>query len=104
MIYQETPGILRVLMGFICDLTTVLECLFWLMHVHGEASEVDAKFVNLAVDAQGSSGARLRIHDTIRSFVTASFPFRIHQKDEALKIDNRAHSCSQVQTRRSGSA
>lgn len=68
------------------DLTTVLECLFWLLRVHGEASEVDAKFVGLAVAAQTSSGARSRIHEAIRSFVTATFPFRRKQKDEALSL------------------
>lgn len=68
------------------DLTTVLECLFWLLRVHGEASEVDAKFVGLAVAAQSSSGARSRIHEAIRSFVTATSPFKRKGKDEALSL------------------
>lgn len=68
------------------DLTTVLECLFWLLRVHGEASEVDAKFVGLAVAAQSSSGARSRIHEAIRSFVTAASPFKRKGKDEALSL------------------
>lgn len=64
------------------------------MHVHGEAYEVDAKFVDLAVAAQNSLGARRIIHDAIRDFVTATLPLRLMQsRDESLEtITNLIHA------------
>lgn len=55
------------------------------MHVHGEKYEVDAKFVDLAVAAQNSLGARRFIHEAIRSFVTANFGLK-HSRDESLEM------------------
>lgn len=69
------------------DLTTVLECLFWLMSMHGETMEVDEEFVNIAVGAQSSSGARSHIHQTIWSFVNTDYNLlKLAKKDKALEM------------------
>jgi hypothetical protein len=83
--YKESPAILRLLMAYICDLATVLQCLFWIMHAHGEALEVDEQLIELALGAHAESGARDYIHQDIRSFVKATAILRLHQKDKALE-------------------
>ncbi|KIK56311.1 hypothetical protein GYMLUDRAFT_823231 [Collybiopsis luxurians FD-317 M1] len=82
--YQETPDILQLMMGYICDLTTVLQCLFWIMRVHGDALEVEPHLIELAIDAHKETGAQQFIHRKIRSFIAATPTFKLHKKDLAL--------------------
>ncbi|KIK56264.1 hypothetical protein GYMLUDRAFT_263753 [Collybiopsis luxurians FD-317 M1] len=82
--YQEAPAILQLMMGYICDLTTLLQCLFWVMRVHGEAIELEEDFIALAFDALKETGAQKLIHQKIRVFIDDTATFKLHQKDVAL--------------------
>ncbi|KIK56310.1 hypothetical protein GYMLUDRAFT_248055 [Collybiopsis luxurians FD-317 M1] len=83
--YQETPAILQLLMGYVADLTTVLQCLFWIMRAHGEAIKVEPRLTEHALLAHTETGAKQFIHQRIRSFVTATPTHKFHQKDLALR-------------------
>ncbi|KIK58824.1 hypothetical protein GYMLUDRAFT_45119 [Collybiopsis luxurians FD-317 M1] len=85
--YQETPDILQLIMGYICDLTSVLQCLFWIMRVHEaeEVLEVDPHLIELALDAHSETGAQEFIHQQVRSFITGTPTFKFHKKDLALE-------------------
>ncbi|KAF9062915.1 hypothetical protein BDP27DRAFT_1336012 [Rhodocollybia butyracea] len=88
-VYQEIPSILRLLMGYICDLTSVLQCLFWIMQGEGQSTEVDWPFIGLAMEEYESTGARNTIHAEIWHFVKPNTLFRLKQKAEALdKLDH----------------
>ncbi|KAF5356472.1 hypothetical protein D9757_012476 [Collybiopsis confluens] len=82
--YQETPAILQLLMGYICDLTNVLQCLFWIMRVHGEGAPVQSQLIETALDAHDETGAPRAIHHKIRSFMKQTSTFEFSQKDKAL--------------------
>ncbi|KAF9062737.1 hypothetical protein BDP27DRAFT_1451637 [Rhodocollybia butyracea] len=88
-VYQEIPSILRLLMGYICDLAHILQCLFWIMHGHEQAFEVNWALIALAMEEYESTGARSTIHKEIRSFVTPHMLFRLKHKAKALeKLDH----------------
>lgn len=55
------------------------------MRARGEALKVDAHLIELAIDAHEESGARVHIHQRIRSFVKDTPTYRLRQKDQALE-------------------
>ncbi|KAF9073349.1 hypothetical protein BDP27DRAFT_1417166 [Rhodocollybia butyracea] len=89
-IYQETPSILRLLMGYICDLTNVLQCIFWIMQGRGNGIEVNWALIDLAMDEHENTHARSLIHAEIRDFVTRrSIVIQATRRDEAMeKLSN----------------
>jgi len=84
-IYQETPSILRLLMGYICDLTNVLQCIFWIMQGRDNGIEVDWALIDLAMEEHENTHARSLIHAEILTFVKPGHLFRLNQRDEAME-------------------
>ncbi|KIK56303.1 hypothetical protein GYMLUDRAFT_248048 [Collybiopsis luxurians FD-317 M1] len=83
--YKEAPRILQLLMGYICDLTTVLQCLFWVMRIRGDALEVGSHLIELALKEYDEAGAQQFVHGKIRTFVDNTATFKLLQKDAALE-------------------
>ncbi|KIK56309.1 hypothetical protein GYMLUDRAFT_263785 [Collybiopsis luxurians FD-317 M1] len=82
--YQETPAILQLMMGYIADLTTVLQCLFWMMRANKEGSKVEQCHIDHAIDVHQKTGTQQVIHQKIRSFVSDSKTFKFGKKGRAL--------------------
>ncbi|KAF5365800.1 hypothetical protein D9757_012661 [Collybiopsis confluens] len=82
--YQKIPVILQLLMGYICDLSTVLQCLWWIMNAHGPAVAVEPHFIDLAIRACNESGAPEVNHRRLRAFVAGTPTFEFRKRDRAL--------------------
>ncbi|TDL13542.1 hypothetical protein BD410DRAFT_903273 [Rickenella mellea] len=68
-VYTNTPGTLRSLMGYIVDLTIVLETLFWLKAAQPKNPAVSSDDVEAAFSSYNSSEERVKVHREIRSYV-----------------------------------
>ncbi|TDL20159.1 hypothetical protein BD410DRAFT_791245 [Rickenella mellea] len=68
-VYTNTPGTLRSLMGYIVDLTIVLETLFWLKAAQPNNPAVSSDDVEAAFSLYNSSEERVKVHREIRSYV-----------------------------------
>jgi len=85
--YARTPGIIRCLMGYIVDLTIVMQALFWLMQDRGDAAIVLRKSIKSAYDTYAKKICRLKVHDEIRTFGETFTGFKVVSpkgKDETL--------------------
>ncbi|KAF9072037.1 hypothetical protein BDP27DRAFT_1418401 [Rhodocollybia butyracea] len=91
--YQEIPSNLRLLMGYICDLSSILQCLFWIMQGHDQPCEVKWTLVAQARKEYERTGARKRIHKEIWSFVKPHMLFQLGHKTKTLeKLDSMLQS------------
>jgi hypothetical protein len=72
-------------MGYIVDLTILMQSLFWLMQARGGGSAIQVKFIELAFDAYAKSGDRTKVHKEIRSYVTKTMVFKHGQRDQILE-------------------
>lgn len=89
----SSPGVIRGLMGYIVDLTIVMQSLFWLVQAGNGTNAVRPRLLKLAVAAYLESGDRARVHEEIKTFVTSSTAFKIGQKDRVLeKVVQLIHS------------
>lgn len=92
MVYQETPGVIRTLMGYIVDLTIVMQSLFWLVQSRNsrdkktKALPLDPRLIKLAIQAYRESGDRTRVHHDIQSYVGNTNAFSVaYHKDKTLE-------------------
>jgi len=86
-VYMQTPGILRVLMGYIIDLTAILECLFLLIQAqHGIGPrKVTHKLIQLALTAYGESESKPQSHQAIKALVEDTSIFQRGHRDTVLE-------------------
>ncbi|TDL28285.1 hypothetical protein BD410DRAFT_834410 [Rickenella mellea] len=68
-VYTNTPGTLRSLMGYIVDLTIVLETLFWLKAAQPKNPAVSSDDVEAAFSSYNTSEEKVKVHREIRSYV-----------------------------------
>lgn len=80
-VYLTTPQVLRALMGYIVDLTIVMQSLFWLTQARAEALSKEVRgnrvatvplterLVELAFTAYATDKHSRTVHDAIRQFV-----------------------------------
>ncbi|KAF8888607.1 hypothetical protein BD779DRAFT_1523915 [Infundibulicybe gibba] len=84
LMYQSTPSILAGLIGYIVDLTVVMQSLFWLMQSKEEGFPVTPRLILLALAAYEESGTRDSVHRDIRTFVTGTKIFQRGHRDQVL--------------------
>jgi len=68
-LYRDTPGTLRSLMGYITDLTIVLEGLFWLKMAQTANHPVSTDDIGAACSSYSNSDERVKVHREIRAYV-----------------------------------
>ncbi|KDQ56679.1 hypothetical protein JAAARDRAFT_194652 [Jaapia argillacea MUCL 33604] len=93
-IYRATPGIIRCLMGYIVDLTIVMQRLFWLTHPADSAPLTKEK-VDSTLEEYDNSNEKMEVHNRIVRFVSDAGIFRGMGKDrifEEVVALIRAHS------------
>ncbi|KAG8855416.1 hypothetical protein FRB96_007074 [Tulasnella sp. 330] len=91
-VYQQTPGILRVLMGYIIDLTAILEGLFVLLRAQSIPDEgalprpLTIGLINLTIEEYQESETKPQCHKLIKKFV-GSRPniFQVDYRDQVLQ-------------------
>jgi len=81
-IYQQTPEVLRCLMGYIIDLTLVMDHLFLEMLPLKPPRLVDVDQINMALENHKNSDAR-DVHHQIRKYVEKSTFAKILQSNNA---------------------
>lgn len=75
--YQKTPGVIRCLMGYIIDLTAVLEGVFVLLQAQGIQQHLSRTVINLALKAYQDEGSPMRrCHQDIRDYVETKNVFQ----------------------------
>src|SRR4051794_2843041 len=80
-VFLDRPNVLRGMMGYIVDLTIVMQSLFLLMQarteVSGPGSPVDRRLFDLALLAYKHDGEHSprKVHEEIRSFATRTNAF-----------------------------
>jgi len=86
-VYQQTPGIIRVLMGYIVDLTAVLECLFSLIQSQGGTGPraVTLKLIDLTLEAYSDSEKKAQCHHKIKTFVENTNIFQPGHRDSVFE-------------------
>jgi len=85
-VYKQTPGIVRVMMAYIVDLTAILECLFVLVQAQGGEGPqpVTRDLVDLTLTAYGESDSKAQCHHEIKEFVKNTNIFQRGHKDKVL--------------------
>jgi len=83
-VYQKTPDTLRLLMGYIVDLTIVMQSLFWLMRARGGTGPVRRRLVKLAFNAYYESADKSQVHQEITEFAERTSVLNRTGKDDAL--------------------
>ncbi|TDL15761.1 hypothetical protein BD410DRAFT_86683 [Rickenella mellea] len=68
-LYTNTPGTLRSLMGYIVDLTIVLEQLFWFKAAQPKNPAVSSDDVKAVFGLYSNSEERVQVHREIRAYV-----------------------------------
>ncbi|KAF8883266.1 hypothetical protein BD779DRAFT_1540396 [Infundibulicybe gibba] len=76
-VYREAPHVLRCLMGYIVDLTIVMQSLFWMVKPGGNDHESGPP-------AYEKSGDLARVHGCISEFVTGKTVLKFAQRDHVL--------------------
>src|ERR1700721_1292803 len=77
------PGVLRCLMGYIVDLTIVLEVLFWFKVAQPRHKSICEEDITAAFGLYQGSPEHLKVHQQIRSYVDDMTPI-----DQANPQDN----------------
>ncbi|KIM44169.1 hypothetical protein M413DRAFT_443207 [Hebeloma cylindrosporum] len=67
--YNSTPGVLRCLMGYIVDITIVLEVLFWLKIAQPQRPSICEEDLIAAFNHYQGSVGHLEVHQQIRRYV-----------------------------------
>ncbi|KAF8883264.1 hypothetical protein BD779DRAFT_1472579 [Infundibulicybe gibba] len=87
-VYREAPHVLRCLMGYIVDLTIVMQSLFWMVKPSGNDNEggppVGRALILAALEAYETSGDLARVHGCISEFVTGRTVLEFRQRDHVL--------------------
>ncbi|KAK2462350.1 hypothetical protein APHAL10511_005656 [Amanita phalloides] len=90
-IYQQTPGIICCLIGYVVDLTLILQVVFQ-VSLQNEEGKVEEDQVMAIVDRFDQSSKKKEIHDKIKGFIDRHYPFTkisVVGKIESLITANR---------------
>ncbi|KAF8351818.1 kinase-like domain-containing protein [Amanita rubescens] len=90
-VYQKLPEHVRCLMGYVVDLTLILQAVFQVSLQDRLEGKVTQDRVNEIIYEFHCSDKKKRIHDAIRSFVVAQHPFakdNVVNRIESLIKDN----------------
>jgi hypothetical protein len=72
-------------MGYIVDLTIVMQSLFWLMQAKGGTRPVLCRLIKLAFKAYSDSPDRTLVHDDIKSYVAGVNFLNMGRRDRVLE-------------------
>ncbi|KAL0947982.1 hypothetical protein HGRIS_010608 [Hohenbuehelia grisea] len=83
-VYQQSRSVLRILMGYIVDLTIIMQTLFLL--TRGDARPLTRRVVKLATAGYMESVARSQSHAAITDYVQSQNAFKRMDRDCALSL------------------
>jgi len=85
-VYRQTPGIVRLLMGYIIDMNAMLECLFVLGHCRRgpNARPITQALIDLTFTTYNGSESRAQNHREIYTFVEKEHS--IFQRDQCDQV------------------
>jgi hypothetical protein len=87
LICALSNDIVRCLIGYIVDLTMVMQSLFWLMDVSGHDCNLSRRHIKIAFTFYLASAERTRIHADIQKYVRETNVWdRLHEDRALAKV------------------
>ncbi|KAG5220767.1 G domain-containing protein [Salix suchowensis] len=81
-VYKQSAPVLRCLMGYIVDLTIIMQILFML--TRGDPRPVSNRMIKLATKTYAESPAKVQIHNQIQDYVERNDVFKRMHRDGVL--------------------
>ncbi|KAF7419488.1 hypothetical protein PC9H_002079 [Pleurotus ostreatus] len=81
-VYKQSAPVLRCLMGYIVDLTIIMQILFML--TRGDPRPVSNRMIKLATKTYAESPAKIHIHNQIQDYVERNDVFKRMHRDGVL--------------------